>query len=172
MEHYISQLISDIHQATWRVRPPHEIWEDVDLENEADLEDLSYVEEYVYGTPEKISSITGIATECLPPPEKLNEDQAGRLALELEKLLNFFHFNLDFPEVYPLHFRYPFIRNIWDDEHVPISFGESHIEFCDYDQETCPFQGYCNSCEEYANELKHDLNLSNEKWDDDQDLPF
>lgn len=172
MEHYISQLISDIHQATWRVRPPHEIWEDVDVDNEAEQEDISYVEEYIYGEPEKISDITGIASEFLPQPEKLTEDQAGRLASELENLLNIFHFYPDFPEAYPLHLRYPFIRNLWDEEHVPISFGESHIELCSFEQEFCPFEGYCNTCQEYADELKHDLEVSDKECTDDTDLPF
>jgi hypothetical protein len=176
MERYITQLISDIRQATWNLKPPHEIWEDVDPDNEVELEDISYVEEYVYGKPEKISAITSIATELLPYPEKLNEDQAGLLASELEKLLNFFHFYLDFPEDYPLHFRYPFIREIWDDEYVPLSFGESHIEFCDYDETICPFPGYCNTCKEVDEQMKHDeeivkRNRSNDP-DQDDELPF
>jgi hypothetical protein len=170
MELYISQLISDIHEATWRVKPPHEIWDDADPENEGEMEDLSYLEEYVYGNPEKISSITGINTEFLPPPEKLNDEQAARLALELEKLLNVFHFCLDFPDEFPMHLRYPFIRDMWDEEHVPISFGESHIEFCDYDEEEyCPFEGYCDTCQEFDEEV-NDPDSSEEL--DDEDLPF
>ena len=174
MDHYISQLISDIHQATWRVRPPHEIWEDVDTESEVELEDISYVEEHVYGIPEKISSITGIATEFLPEPEKLNKEQSGLLSVELEKLLNFFHFYLDFPEAYPLNLRYPFIRELWDEEHVPLSFGESHIEFCDYEEEHCPFPGHCNTCKEVAQQMEFDNKIENQgnaNWDENE-LPF
>jgi hypothetical protein len=40
MDHYISQLISDILQATRRVMPPHKIWEDANPDDEGDLEDM------------------------------------------------------------------------------------------------------------------------------------
>jgi len=172
IDRYIDQLIGDIRQATWNIRPPHEIWEDADSDDEIELEDISYVEEFIYGKREKISSITGIDRKLLPPPEKLNEEQAARLATELENLLNFFHFIPEFPEDYPAHLRYPFIRNIWDVKHVPLSFGESHIEFCDYEPEECPFSGYCKICEEIDTQMKEDKYPKS--WDSDKDIepPF
>lgn len=172
MERYIEQLIEDIRRAGWRIRPPHEIWHDVDLENEAEQEDISHVEKYIYGTEEKISSITGIDQIMLPATEKLTNEQSGLLASELEKLLNIFHFHLDFPDKFPLHLRYPLIRNFWNEEHVPISFGESHIEFCSYDKDDCPFSGYCNICEEMEEEMKMDEQRENTQFDDDFELPF
>lgn len=51
MKRYIEQLIEDINQATWRIKPPHEIWEksEVDPYDEVELEDISHVEQYIYG---------------------------------------------------------------------------------------------------------------------------
>jgi hypothetical protein len=103
MDEYIQQLIGDIHNATWNTRPPHEIWVDseADPDDEIELEDISYVEEFVYGKEEKISGITGIESYRLPPPEKLTDGQKALLATELEKLLHIFHFCPDFPANYP-----------------------------------------------------------------------
>jgi hypothetical protein len=158
MQHYISQLINDIRQATWNLQPPHSLWEEseADPDNELELEDMSFIEQYVEGERQPISQITGIGSEKLPPPDKLNIEQRALLASELEKLLEYFHFRLDFPMGYPNELRYKFIRDFWVEEHVLLSFGENHIEFCDYNEENCPFPGYCNICKEIAGQMKFD----------------
>ncbi len=164
MKRYIEQLIDDISNATLRVTPPHPLWLEsgADPDDEMDLEDMSYVEQFVYGEEKPISGITGIDTAALPPPEKLDEEQQAMLAAELEKLLEFFHFQLEFPRDYPVHLRYPFIRNLWDENHVPMSFGITHIEFCDYDEENCPFPGYCSNCKDYAEQMELDKEFAKE----------
>lgn len=158
MQRYIEQLIEDLHKATWNLRPPHELWEETgaDPDDEVELEDMSFVEEYMYGDKLPISDITGIEQEQLPPPEQLTQDQKALLAAELEKLLQFFHFCLDFPADYPTHLRYSFIRDFWKEEHVPMSFGETHIEFCSFEEENCPFPGYCNTCREVTEQMEFD----------------
>lgn len=177
MERYIAQLMEDIRKATWNEKPPHELWVEskADPDNELELEDMSYVEKYLYGEKESISSITGIETHFLPPPEKLSKKQRELLSKELEKLLLIHHFELDFPRKYPHHLRYSFIRNFWDEEHVAMSFGTSHIEFCDYDKEKCPFPGYCKTCDEVEAQMKYDEESANRNISDDledDELPF
>lgn len=172
MQRYIEQLITDIRQATWRTRPPHEIWDGIDPDDEIDNEDLSYVEEFIYGKEERISSITGIGRELLPPIDKLNPEQAGLLASELEKLLKVFNFYPDFPKDYPVHFRYPLLYDLWNKKYVPLSFGESHIEFCSYDVKECPFPGYCKTCEEVALQMELDEHPLQEETDSDPEMPF
>ena len=176
MKRYLEQLIDDLHKATWNMKPPHEIWEDseADPDDEVELEDMSQVEKYMYGDEEPILLITGINCEQLPPAEKLSQQQQALLAVELEKLLQYFHFYLDFPENYPAHLRYPFILKFWEEKHVALSFGENHIEFCSYDEEHCPFPGYCNTCKEVAEEMKFDEEKSgkiNFKIDENNFLP-
>ncbi len=168
MQRYIEQLIEDLHQATWGLKPPHELWNEseADPDDELELEDMSYVEKYLYGDEQPISEITGINQEQLPSDEKLTQDERILLADELEKLLRYFHFYLDFPVNYPAHLRYPFIRKFWDEKHVPLSFGENHIEFCDYDEENCPFPGYCNTCKEAIEEMKADEKPENKEYID------
>jgi hypothetical protein len=171
MKRYIEQLIEDLHAASWNQNPPHEIWEltGADPENECELEDLSYLEEFILGTEIPISHITGIKQELLPPPEELTQEQQALLSFELEKLLLNFHFILEFPEDYPAQLRYPFIRNFWKENHVAMSFGNIHIEFCDYTEEKCPFPGYCDTCKEVARQMAAD-NLTNRATDFEVDI--
>ncbi len=158
MNHYFSQLIDDIRKASWNLRPPHDLWvtSEANPDNELELEDMAYVEQYIYGEEEPIGEITGIDQELLPFPEELTEQEQALLATELEKLLEVFHFVLDFPETFPMHLRYPFIRDFWEESHVALSFGENHIEFCDYTENYCAFPGYCTSCAEIEAQLKFD----------------
>lgn len=169
MQRYIEQLIEDIHKATWNLRPPHALWEEskADPDDELELEDMTYLEQYVYGDEIPIANITGIEQERLPAPEKLTTEQKALLAEELEKLLQYFHFILDFPSEYPSHLRYPFIRNFWKEKHVALSFGENHIEFCDFEDDKCPFPGYCTTCAEIKAQLKYDEEHSSltDDWD-------
>lgn len=158
MQLYIEQLVTDIRNATWNMRPPHQIWQrsQADPDNELEEEDISYVEEAIYGTPEPIAEITTIPFEQLPPPEQLTSAQQATLSVELEKLLINYNFKLDFPATYPHELRYPIIRNFWLESHVPLSFGTNHIELCDLDESACPFPGHCTTCAEVAAQMKFD----------------
>jgi hypothetical protein len=158
MKRYIEQLIGDIREATLNVRMPSKIWLDskANPDDELELEDMSYIEQFVEGGEEPVSKITGIDKTLLPPPEKLTDDQKSVLSVELEKLLEVFHFQLEFPENYPAHLRYSFILDFWDGEQVAVSFGTIHVEFCDYNEELCPFSGYCLTCKEFAEQQKLD----------------
>jgi|AGTN01.2.fsa_nt_gi hypothetical protein len=155
MQRYIEQLIEDIRNASFNFRPPHRIWQEseADPEDEDELEDISYIEKYFAGEKEPISIITGIHFSALPDPDKLTDDQKTIISRELENLLEVFHFHLEFPESYPAHQRYPYIRNFWKEKHVVLSYGTSSIGFCDYHKDKCPFPGYCDICDEVEREL-------------------
>jgi len=163
MEHYLEQLIEDLHLIT-QGKPPKNVEETVHDEA-AFYKHIENVENYIHGEQKPISAITGLMQEMLPPPEKLSEKQQAQLSVELEKFLRYFHFELDFPRGYPNHMRYPFIRDFWKEEHVPLSFGSSHIEFCNYEKENCPFPGYCTICEELEDEEDSELLKIPEKFE-------
>lgn len=156
MQNYVNELIQDIRKASWNIRPPRDIWEGVDPDYEVELEDLSFAEKYYYGEIEPISLITGIDAILLPSPEKLSDDQMAQLSEELEKLLRNYSFVLEFPDKFPLDLRYPIIREFWNEDHVALSFGVNNIEFCDFNEEECPFPGYCNTCKEIEEQMKAD----------------
>ncbi len=174
MERYIKQLIDDIHRATHLVRPPHELWAESNADplDELELEDMSHVEKYLYGKEEPISSITGIESHTLPPIEKLTKEQQELLATELERLLDFFHFELEFPANYPTHLKYSFIKDFWEESHVPMSFGTNHIELCDYERESCPFEGYCTTCDEIEAQMKYDEEVEEKARASGMDIDF
>lgn len=158
MKRYIEQLIDDLHARMQIINPPSEMWIDAEADptNELELEDMAYAEQFIYGEKKKITEITGIDNILFPPAEKLSIKQRALLAQEMEKLLQHYNLYLDFPVSYPNHLRYPFILNFWTEEHVPLSFGENHIEFCSYDEENCPFSGYCDTCNEIAGQMRFD----------------
>jgi hypothetical protein len=154
MKKYIHQLIEELHKATYNVRPPSEIWDSVDLDDEGEVEDMAYAEQFIYGTPQKLSEIIGIEKIKFPPDRKLTDEQVELLASEVIRLLNFFNFNPLFPENVPARTKYRLLLEKWDSEQVAVSFGEVEIEFCDYDDSNCPFTGYCSSCEEVREEKR------------------
>ncbi|MFO7789395.1 MAG: hypothetical protein R6V32_02395 [Bacteroidales bacterium] len=146
MEQYLVQLLEDINAVKAGLKKPKGLFDEV---SEYDIEDmLDESERYVTGDERPISEITGIDHKSLPAPEKLLEEQKSLMAHTLEDFLLYFHFVLEFPENYPEHLRYPFIRDLWQENHVPLSMGECHIEFCDYKPDNCPFPGYCSLCKD------------------------
>jgi len=169
MERYIEQLIGDIHERMQNADPPSDLWlESVSGQtDETEPEGLAYIDEYLYGEKKPISRITGFDLNLFPPPERLNKEQQALLACELEKLLLHLNFYLDFPANYPNHLRYPFILKFWAEEHVHVSFGESHIEFCSYDEEDCPFPGYCTSCADFNASLSADNKKQHHESDEE-----
>ncbi len=172
MQRYVQQLIEDIHKARTIVKPPSAVWDNADTENECDMEDMVYVEQFIYGAKEPMHEITGIETELLPPPNKLNKEEKEKLTIELEALLEHHNFVPDFPIKFPLADRYQFLLEIWDDLFVEVSFGIIHIEFCTYDEEFCPFPGYCNTCKEIAAQMEADEKGSEQSDDNEIIMPF
>ncbi len=155
MERYIQQLIEDISEISKNTKSTKKAFEKIDGKNEFDE---ANIDEYLYGERIKIADITGISTMLLPPPKKLTKKQQAILSVELEKLLQEFHFELDFPINYPNKLRYPFIYKFWDEKYTNISFGTSHIEFCNYDLENCPFPKHCTSCKDWEKDWEQDKN--------------
>jgi hypothetical protein len=145
MKRYIEQLIEDIRHAVEHA-PPQEFPE-TDLDDEEALEmELEESERIVNGPFEKLGDIVGLSKGLLPAPERLTEKQKMTLIPELEKLLNAYNFIPDYPENVPFGMLYKAFYTIWDDDFVRITSGQYHIEFCDYDEENCPFPGFCNFC--------------------------
>lgn len=170
MQRYLEQLIDDIHKARTIVRPPSEVWEYTDMDNEGEIEDMVFAETFLYGKPQPLSQITGIPREQLPNADILSQEQAARLSKELEDLLLHYNFVPDFPESFPLAKRYSFLLTIWPNEYVELSFGEYHIEFCDLDKDNCPFPGYCKICDEVDKQVKYDEETGTRSGEEDLEI--
>ncbi len=147
MNRYIEQLIEDIRNAAEHA-PPQE-FDNSEPDDEEALEmELEESERIINGPFERLSDIVGISRKLLPAPDRLNEGQKKQLVIELEKLLNAYNFFPDYPEKVPFDMLYEAFYKIWDDGFVRITSGQYHIEFCDYDEATCPFPGFCQFCNE------------------------
>ncbi len=170
MQRYITQLTEDLHEIARKAYPLGKTEEKKTVyDDETFLKHIEDVENYLHGEQLLISEITGILPEQLPPLGKLNESQKEQLSVELEDFLAHFHFSLDFPQNYPRHLRYPFIKDFWSEKHAPMQFGTSHIEFCEYDEANCPFPGYCSNCDEFEDK---DLDMDKFEGLDENELPF
>ncbi len=175
MEKYLEQLIEDIREATKEAPVPGELWSSVNMDDPGEVEDMAYVEQFFYGTPQKLSAIVGIEKIQLPPLEKLKtlpgSQILARLVMEMGVLLKAYHFVPDFPEGLPIEVKYELLREIWDSEEVYVGAGEVHIEFCNYYPDACPFpQEYCE-CRKLAEEEDGFLDDEPEERDDGS-LPF
>ena len=167
MERYIGQLIEDIRQAASKVPQPGKILKDVDMGNPDEAEEIFSAKQFINGEPQQLSQITGISKEQLPPPNQLLDTQVTLLLNEMVQLLQKFHFIPEFPEKAPDNLKYKALRDHWNEEHVIVSSGQVHIEFCNYDETQCPFPGYCNICKETEErnlntEDKKDINTNND----------
>ena len=50
--------------------------------------------------------------------------------------------------------KYKLLLAVWDEEHVHVSSGRVHIEFCGFNIKTYSFIGYCTTCEEMEREIR------------------
>ena len=148
MHLHLANIISLIHHSryhSWNrlrlLRLPN-----LDTDEISEPENNSYSDRLLHGHRIPVAKITGLNCNLLPETLTLTDQQKGLLANELETLLLFYHFHLDFPPDFPPHLRYPFILKLWNESHVPVPFGVNRIEFCEYNLATCPFPGYCNIC--------------------------
>lgn len=149
---------------------PEQLWEGVDLDNPAEVEDMAYIEQYLNGTPGPLSKMLGIDKIQFPPAGRLTDAQATLLYKGMEELLQAFNFYPDFPEDLPLINKYEVLRAHWEMEVIGVSAGEVHLEFCDFAPAGCPFPvEYC-TCraieEEEMQAPKGDID------DENTELPF
>ena len=170
MDRYIEQLIEEMQLAMDNRPIPEKLWEDVDFDNPAEMEDMAYVEQYINGTTEQLSKILGIDKIQFPPLEKLTSTQAATIYKGMEELLQAFNFHPDFPDNLPLINKYQVLRAQWEMEVMPVSAGISHLEFCDYEPAACPFPlKYC-TCKAFEEEEMQEPTVDFD--DENTELPF
>ena len=141
MQTYLSQLITDMHQATMHV-PQSRIPEGTF--------DPDYQDELEASPDYPMSHWFGLTKEQFPASDRLSSEQLVLMADEFEQLWAAYSFEPDFPEGLPAKRRYELMRDHLDHEcsHWPGGWVH-HFEFCDYDTENCPFgQEFCK-CKDF-----------------------
>lgn len=126
------------------------------LEISEDEECLRGCMEYESTEPKPMQEWFGIEKISFPPTEQLSKDELKLMVDEILKLWNAFNFDAVLPEGVPDKLAYKALVNNFDQPVVWVSEGTCGIEFCDYDEDNCPFPGYCNLCKEFSEEDKTD----------------
>ncbi|MCD6112522.1 MAG: hypothetical protein J7J86_04545 [Bacteroidales bacterium] len=146
MKKYLNQLIEDIHKAAENLpaKPYLEISEDEEC--------LRGCMEYESTKPKPMQEWFGIDKKNFPTAEMLSKDEIKLMIKEIIELWHAYNFVPDLPEDVPDDLVYKALVNKFDEPVKWISEGCCHIEFCDYDEDNCPFPGYCNLCKEFQDE--------------------
>lgn len=150
LDNYVVQLAEQMRHSANNLPDPDEAsgFNSANLPDEIKM--FAGVERYIHGTARPISEITGISSTSLPQLKKLNDAQVTFLHNEMIKLLRAYHFYPDFPKHLPDHIRYSLLREHWNEEMVYTGEGHSHIEFCTYTPDSCPFPGEFCGCKNFS----------------------
>jgi hypothetical protein len=164
MELYVTQLIEDLEAAKQPEEPyvPGE---------EQEIEDLfEEVDQYVSGEKHtKICDLIGFMPEQFPPSNMLNNSQMNRVFYALDQLLDTYNIDTNLPNKLPIKLKYDLVRNELTEEVFASKFGFIHLEYCDYNEETCPFgKKYCD-CKNF---MQDSNKMADYKPSEDDELPF
>lgn len=155
MDHYLNHLIRDIDNIiNQKPAGPSEIWDGVNLDNEAEVEDISYVEQYLSGDKKELQHQVGITKESLPPAHRLSDKQISKLFQALNDLLEYHHYELSYPTNFSNRIKYELLYNIWNKKQPRVTHGFVGIEFCSYDESKCPVPGKCSVCSDLRKETQ------------------
>lgn len=150
MDDYINQLLELINSAFYTKNTNRQLIDDDDYINE-------FADQYINGTPVKISDKTGIEKFQFPPIDKLSEEQINVLLPKIEELLLSYNWEFIFPENVSNDVKYGFITGKWDTKHVFCKQGIVQIETCKFDDENCPFPSHCSICNKLKEDTDHVL---------------
>lgn len=145
MNNYITQLITDMHQAAKRV-PQSPIPEG---KFDPDYQDM------LEASPDfPMSHWFGLAKEQFPASDRLTAEELELMATEFERLWATYSFVPEFPIGLPAKRRYELMRDYLDYpcQHWPGGWVH-HFEFCDYEPENCPFGEKFCKCKDFGDEL-------------------
>jgi hypothetical protein len=165
MEHYISQLIEDLHSAHRKeqsVKPSPQ-------EEETFESYIAEVERYISGEGyESISSILGLEEFQFPPIERLTDEQMFKVILAFDACLASWNVCLDMPENLPIPLQYKLYLTTLSQKINPVDYGMIHLETCSYNTDNCQLGEYCH-CSAYEDDYPDDMNINFPK---DGELPF
>ncbi len=150
MDQYLDQLIADLRERHDKQPPPvdyrlmHPQYADVP-------DELKYVVEWENAPRQSFSTLFGIPAEAFPPPEKLSDPQMERLLKAIFELWAAWRIFADLiPKGVSVATVYQVITDYWRNETISyISEGDTHLEFCSYDPQDCPWELKHCTCKDY-----------------------
>ncbi|MDA3823868.1 MAG: hypothetical protein PF450_14825 [Bacteroidales bacterium] len=143
VSNYVNQLTEDIENLL-QCTPPYLLYD----QPEDFEEQMEKFEDHVLNSAGVwICDYSGIQSEFLPREDLLSEGQLELLVSSLTLLMDHYNFHPVFPDALPDRDRYKKIREEWHKFKAPLISCDLYYEFCEYDEEHCPFPGYCDSCQ-------------------------
>ena len=156
MKKYITQLIEDMHRAAENL--PAKPYYDIPQEAEG----IEYVIEWENAIAKPMQEWFGIDKANFPPAEKLSKDELKLMVEKIIELWNAYNFAPVLPYDVPDELVYKALVSKFDEPVEWLSEGCCYIEFCDYDEDNCPFPSYCNLCKKFSMENKTEDNVNND----------
>jgi hypothetical protein len=133
MQLYVEQLIEDMKAAAKNL-PPKPYYE-----SDETTVGIEYVLEWENNPYQKMSAIFQMEQYLFPPSDRLTDGQIALLNAAILEMWEAYHFQADYPESLPNRRLYELLREKLEEEMQYISEGCTHIEFCDYQPDACPF---------------------------------
>jgi hypothetical protein len=152
VERYITQLIADLREvANKPPQPP-------DFDIPEGLEHLRNVYEWEHAAEKPMREWFGISTDIFPDEQKLTGKQVELLVEELINLWEAYNFLPELPEDLPVRLKYKLMTGYLDKPVKWVSDGMTHIGFCHYDPDECPFpEAFCK-CKNRNAEIDFEFN--------------
>ena len=151
IQSYVNYLLEDIKQAEGNVDELN-----FERKTEADImEHIMEMERLVLEEPlNTIGEICGLTTEQFPPVEQLSKMQVKKIVKAFHQLIRTWNIDVVIPKKYPAEGRYKMMIPLLDRKTHILKNGITHIEFCEYEPEECPFGTYCDCKELFGDRIK------------------
>lgn len=148
MERYITQLLDDLeHIISFRQATDQQLAVLTDVEESPD--DALELSKLLNTRHSSFMELLELDIHHLPPHEMLSDKNVKDLFDRLSDALMVHNCYLDFPAKISSRERYKTLRDYWNEPQQIYDQCINTIEFCDYDQDTCPFgPGKCQ-CKDF-----------------------
>ena len=148
MERYITQLLDDLeHIISFKQASNQQLAVLTDVEESPD--DSLELSKLLHTRQSSFAELLEVDIHLLPPAELLNDKNIHKLFDRLSDTLMVHNCYLDFPAKISHRERYKTLRDYWNSPQQIYDQCMNTIEFCDYDQDTCPFGPDKCQCKDY-----------------------
>lgn len=145
MDRYVVQLIEDLRKAARNCPTPE------DFEPVGETEEAESFYRWEFTEEKPMNEWFGISTDIFPDENRLADNHVEQLVKELIRLWDAFNFRPELPDGLPARLVYRLMVGYLTEPVQWIHDGITHIEFCHYDPEHCPFPEdfcYCKSLDD------------------------
>jgi hypothetical protein len=169
MQKYVEQLVADLDAAKAN-RPEKPNVRVLYPDHPALDYGLDYIAEWECAPQIPMNDLFGIDAVVFPDAERLTDAQVEQLVDAILSLWGYYNFAADVYDDVPIHLVYKALVNKWKNKPVQyVSEGVSHLEFCDYEPERCPWgMEYCR-CKDFEDD---DMDMEKYKMTPEQEAEW